>query len=289
MIEIKGKIYRNIQEQVAKNQEDIDDLNHRMPIADQFYTKEESDALYQTKEAMSNYFTKTQSNDKFLEKDALTDYSIDHIIMGNSEIDNDTVELRAVYSQDVKSEVSLDPNSIIIRTMSGTDVSTLGISATEVDITTPMLKYGTSEVATKTDVNAKQDTLISGTTIKTINNVSLLGSGNIDIASANHLYQIEVSNVQSNVLYRGVFLVASANNLNSGNYNRTQLFDSFGYNMLRGSGSAMNTNNEIIRVSPNLEISTADITLIFIYYDNVEQDWQDDTIILDSVFVRKIY
>ena len=241
---------------------------------------------------MSDYFTKSQSNDKFLEKAALTDYSIDHIIAGNSEIDNDTVDLRAVYSQDVKSEVSLDPNSIIIRTMSGTDVSTFGISATEIDITTPMLKYGTSEVATKTDVNAKQDTLISSgvnQNIKTINNVSLLGSGNIDIASANHLYQIEVSDVQSSILYRGVFLVASVNNLNSGNYDRTQLFNSFGYNMLRGSGSAINTNNEVIRVSPNLEISLSDITLIFVYYDNVEQDWQDDTITLDSVFVRKIY
>ena len=38
-----------------------------------------------------------------------------------------------------------------------------------------------SKYATKEEVNAKQDTLISGSNIKTINNQSLLGSGNIDI------------------------------------------------------------------------------------------------------------
>lgn len=37
--------------------------------------------------------------------------------------------------------------------------------------------------ATKTEVSAKQDTLVSGTNIKTINNESILGSGNIEIKS----------------------------------------------------------------------------------------------------------
>lgn len=133
MIEINGKIYRNIQEQVEKNKEDIEELQESLPD-------------------LSDYYTKTQANNKFVSKSNLTDYSINHIIAGNSEIDNDTVDLRAVYSQDVKSEVSLDPNSIIIRTMSGTDVSTLGISATEVDLTTSMLKYNGNEVATKNDI-----------------------------------------------------------------------------------------------------------------------------------------
>ena len=39
----------------------------------------------------------------------------------------------------------------------------------------------TSDLATKQEVQAKQDTLISGTNIKTINGASLLGSGNITI------------------------------------------------------------------------------------------------------------
>lgn len=39
----------------------------------------------------------------------------------------------------------------------------------------------TKDLATKTEVNSKQDTLVSGTNIKTVNGNSLLGSGNIEI------------------------------------------------------------------------------------------------------------
>lgn len=39
----------------------------------------------------------------------------------------------------------------------------------------------TNNFATKTELNAKQDTLVSGTNIKTINNQSILGEGNIEI------------------------------------------------------------------------------------------------------------
>jgi hypothetical protein len=38
--------------------------------------------------------------------------------------------------------------------------------------------------ATQTALNAKQDTLVSGTNIKTVNSTSLLGSGNIEISSS---------------------------------------------------------------------------------------------------------
>lgn len=41
--------------------------------------------------------------------------------------------------------------------------------------------YNNSDVALLSDVSKKQDTLVSGTNIKTINNTSLLGSGNISI------------------------------------------------------------------------------------------------------------
>ena len=46
MIEINGKEYRNIQEQVEKNKDDIADLRTRIPYEDQFYTRDESDARY---------------------------------------------------------------------------------------------------------------------------------------------------------------------------------------------------------------------------------------------------
>lgn len=48
MIKINGKEYRNIQEQVAKNQEDIEELK-QSPAVDA-YTKEEADTKFETKE-----------------------------------------------------------------------------------------------------------------------------------------------------------------------------------------------------------------------------------------------
>ena len=45
-----------------------------------------------------------------------------------------------------------------------------------------------STLATKTELNAKQDTLVSGTNIKTINNQSILGSGNINISGGGGNY-----------------------------------------------------------------------------------------------------
>ena len=45
-----GKVYRNIQEQVLKNTEDIDELNHRLPIEGKFYTEDETDALLAKKQ-----------------------------------------------------------------------------------------------------------------------------------------------------------------------------------------------------------------------------------------------
>ena len=49
-------------------------------------------------------------------------------------------------------------------------------------ISSPETSVDLSNYATKTELEQKQDRLISGTTIKTINNTSLLGSGNISIS-----------------------------------------------------------------------------------------------------------
>ena len=60
-------------------------------------------------------------------------------------------------------------------------------SGTDYDINlipkgTGKLEYAGSEVATVSQVNAKQDTLVSGTNIKTINGNSVLGSGDLTIS-----------------------------------------------------------------------------------------------------------
>lgn len=62
-------VIRNIPEQVAKNTEDIDELNHRMPVPEYFYTKDETDALLAQKANSSSVYTKAE-NDALLAQKA---------------------------------------------------------------------------------------------------------------------------------------------------------------------------------------------------------------------------
>lgn len=82
-----------------------------------------------------NYYNKTQADNKFVSKANLTDYSLNDIIVADSEIQSGEVDLRAVSSQDVKSEVSLDPTSVIIKVYSGEDSAQIGVSGTDIDLT----------------------------------------------------------------------------------------------------------------------------------------------------------
>lgn len=50
-----------------------------------------------------------------------------------------------------------------------------------------------SSLATTAQVSAKQDTLVSGTNIKTVNGTSLLGSGNVSISGGGGLTLVELS------------------------------------------------------------------------------------------------
>ena len=104
MITINGKEYRNLQEQVQKNMQDIDEIKNS-GITSDAYTKAESDAKFQTKAGMGSYATQ-------------------HDL-----------------------ELSIDA-----------------------------LATGVSQA-----LGTKQDTLVSGTNIKTINGNSILGIGNIQI------------------------------------------------------------------------------------------------------------
>ena len=116
MITIKGKEYRNLQEQVQKNMDDIDNLQENVQTNTedidelknrQVYTKSEADAIFQTKIGMALYATQQQLNLNIAATEARTD-----LLLAN-----------------------------------------------------------------------KQDTLVSGTNIKTVNGNSLLGSGNINIST----------------------------------------------------------------------------------------------------------
>ena len=69
-------------------------------------------------------------------------------------------------------------NNLLAEKVDTSDLSQVAISGDYNELNN---KPDLSQYATKEEVNSKQDTLISGSNIKTINNQSLLGSGNIDI------------------------------------------------------------------------------------------------------------
>lgn len=70
--------------------------------------------------------------------------------------------------------------------------------------------------ATQTALDAKQDTLVSGTNIKTINNTSLLGSGNITIDLT--LYKVVTSLPTSGIDTNKIYLVLSTESGTSNKY-----------------------------------------------------------------------
>lgn len=58
-----------------------------------------------------------------------------------------------------------------------------GIDVTESPVNTYTIKADTAELATPYDLTLKQDVLVSGTNIKTVNSNSLLGSGNVSVGT----------------------------------------------------------------------------------------------------------
>ena len=58
-----------------------------------------------------------------------------------------------------------------------------GLDVTESPLNTFTVKADTSEVATQYDLTLKQDKLVSGTNIKTVNSNSLLGTGNVSVGT----------------------------------------------------------------------------------------------------------
>ena len=91
-------------------------------------------------------------------------------VMLNNKVDTSTLN-SDYYS---KNEV----NNLLNEKVDTSDLSQVAISGDYNELTN---KPDLSQYATKEEVNAKQDTLISGENIKTINGNSILGSGNIEI------------------------------------------------------------------------------------------------------------
>lgn len=186
-IEINGKIYRNLQEQVSENMNDIKTLETTVEELDT-----NVDALtiaVEGKADASSVYTKTESDEKYLEK-------------GASSVETDNVELMAVYSQDVMSRVSLEPTSALIKVISGDNNSTIGLSGTEVDITTGILKYNSKEIATKDYIH--QITLYSdGSTLHCYLVFNIRNNVSTPYTTVNQVYTALIAKYGENQFFNG--------------------------------------------------------------------------------------
>lgn len=127
MIDINGKVYRNLQEQVLENTKDIAELQQGGGITIDAYTKEESDAKFQTIAGMSDYATNTDLNAK---QDKLT----------------------------AGANITIDADNVISATGGGSGSYTAG---TGIDITSDVISVDTNTVALKTDIPAAPTYTIS--------------------------------------------------------------------------------------------------------------------------------
>ena len=91
---------------------------------------------------------------------------------------DDLTNKPTIPAAQVQSDYNQSDNTQVDYIKNKPNLATVATSGDYDDLTN---KPNLSQYATQTDLAGKQDTLVSGTNIKTINNQSLLGSGNIDI------------------------------------------------------------------------------------------------------------
>ena len=154
-------------------------LKTEIPNTDSFITEQEANNAYQPKGTYitnipSEYITESELTQKgYATTDQIPDISTkqDTLVSGTN--------IKTINNQSI-----LGQGNIEITTGTGgitdapADGNTYGRKNNQwAQVTIP----DTSNLATKQEVQAKQDALISGTNIKTINGASVLGSGNITI------------------------------------------------------------------------------------------------------------
>lgn len=88
---------------------------------------------------------------------------------------------KQVYTKEEANNLFLTKNDASSSYLKKTDASNTYLNKTDASNTYLTKTTATSTYATKAELNNKQETLVSGTNIKTINGESLLGSGDIVI------------------------------------------------------------------------------------------------------------
>ena len=179
--ELNGKGYLTAQE-ASETYQPIGDyaLKSELPSTANLVTTEELNEAISGKantSDLSNYLTKTDAESTYAKETSLEG-------LESSKLDVST------YNQDkatfaLKSELP-DTSDMLTKTEASSTYQPKGdyITTTVADG-----KYQPKgEYATDEELSGKQDTLVSGTNIKTINNQSLLGSGNISIEGGGTSY-----------------------------------------------------------------------------------------------------
>ena len=142
------------------------------------YTKEEADTKFASKDELTN--VQTVANDADTKVNALTP-RVEGVetAMGNKQ---DTLvsgtNIKTINNQSILGEGNIEVSGEVDLTNYYTKPEADGKFAT----ITAINEQAADISALQTAMNGKQPTLVSGTNIKTINNESLLGEGNIEVA-----------------------------------------------------------------------------------------------------------
>lgn len=195
-------------------------------LVNDYYNKNTVDNLLDTKadtSDLNNYYDKTETNSLLNQKANTSDLNNkqdtlvsgeniktvnNQSILGSGNIDIQVSQVQANWTETDASDPSYiqnKPNLATVATSGSyndlTNTPNLATVATSGDYDDLTNKPNLSQYATQTDLAGKQDTLVSGTNIKTINNQSLLGSGNIDIQGGGGENHDNADEATANALY----------------------------------------------------------------------------------------
>ena len=269
-ITINGKTYRNLQEQVEENVKDIEDLQENQ------FSGDYNDLT--NKPDLSNVVTKDDAGniDGILQVEQLQSEEWDE--------DDDCKANIYLTSGLRKSTIVLNTegeetgSSIILQgTTSVGSEGTVEISGktnftTDNRITVTDSGDDSEDIAYLSDISSavtsKQDTLVSGTNIKTINNQSLLGSGNINMSGGDVLvadYGIQIAPLQGS-LYIGANITTDSRDslyINNGSNNDKVISVNSSVVAYLSDLATVATTGAYSDLSgkPNLEMKTYEITV----------------------------
>lgn len=122
------------------------------------------------------------------------------------------------------------------------------MSQTIKDVVTWLKQWFYTETEIDTLLNAKQDTLVSGSSIKTINNQSVLGSGNISVGGGGGGGTIRLVDG-----YGIIWSVNTETGVSMITYNNTQTINANSYNTVK---NPYTTGDTKINYCPNTSIYT---------------------------------